>query len=74
MQNIPSVRSIQLFPMLSHSVDSVLPARLAMIRKSDHYAMAVQHITQEAPPELSKEASENWVVSQCYAHAHEHSR
>ena len=57
MNEIPSVRSIQLLPMLSHSVDSVLPAALAMIRKSDHYTMAVQYITQEVPPELSKVAS-----------------
>ena len=28
-----------------------------MVRKSDHYAMAVQYITQEIPPELSKTAS-----------------
>ena len=57
MNEIPSVRSTQLLPMLSHSADSVLPATLAMIRTSDHYAMAVQYITQELPPELSNVAS-----------------
>lgn len=57
MNEIPSVRSTQLLPMLSHSVDSVLPAALAMIRRSDHYTMAVQYITQEVPPELSQVAS-----------------
>ena len=49
--------SMELLPMLSHSADSVLPATLAMIRKSDHYTMAVQYITQQVPPELSKVAS-----------------
>ena len=53
----PSLRSIMLLPMLSDSVDSVLPTTLGMIRKSEHYAMAVQYITQEIPPELSKAAS-----------------
>jgi len=57
MNEIPSVRSTQLLPMLSHSVDNVLPAALAMIRRSDHYTMAVQYITQEVPPELSQVAS-----------------
>ena len=57
MNEIPSVRSTELLPLMSHSADSVLPASLAMIRKSDHYPMAVQYITQELPPELSKAAS-----------------
>ena len=57
MHDIPSIRSTQLLPMLNHSVDNVLPATLAMIRKSDHYAMAVQYITQPVPPELSQLAS-----------------
>ena len=43
--------------MLSESVDSVLPTTLGMVRKSEHYAMAVQYTTQEIPPELSKAAS-----------------
>jgi hypothetical protein len=46
-----------LLPMLTASTDSVLPAKLSMIRKSDHYAMSVEYITQEMPPELSKTAS-----------------
>jgi hypothetical protein len=61
MNEIPSVRSTQLLPMLSHSVDSVLPAALAMIRRSDHYTMAVQYITQEVPPELCQVASKSVV-------------
>ena len=43
--------------MLSDSTDNVLPAALGMVRKSDHYAMAVQYITQEVPPELVTMAS-----------------
>ena len=43
--------------MLSDSVDSVLPATLRMVRKFEHYAMAVQYITQQVPAELSKAAS-----------------
>ena len=61
MNEIPSVRSTQLLPMLSHSVDNVLPAALAMIRRSDHYTMAVQYITQEVPPELCQVASKSVV-------------
>ena len=57
MREALSLRSTVLLPMLSHSVDSVLPAMLRMIRKSEHYAMAVQYITQEVPVELSKAAS-----------------
>ena len=43
--------------MLGDSIDNVLPAALGMIRKSDHYAMAVRYFTQEVPPELTKSAS-----------------
>ena len=46
-----------LLPMLSDSTNNVLPAALGMVRKSDHYAVAVQYITQEVPPELIKTAS-----------------
>ena len=42
--------------MLSDSVDSVLPTTLGMLRKSEHYALAVQYTAQEIPPELSKAA------------------
>ena len=42
----PSTHSTMLLPMLSDSVDSVLPATLGMVRKSEHYAMSVQYITQ----------------------------
>ncbi len=52
-----SLHSVMLLPMLTASTDSVLPAKLSMIRKSDHYAMSVEYITQEMPPELSKTAS-----------------
>ena len=57
MTESPSLHSAVLLPMLTASTDSVLPAKLEMIRKSDHYAMAVEYITQEMPPELSKTAS-----------------
>ena len=42
--------------MLGNSVDNVLPAALRMIRKSDHYAMAVEYYAQEVPEELTKHA------------------
>ena len=54
MHEAPSLNSAMLLPMLSNSVDNVLPATLAMIKRSDHYAMAVEYITQEPPPELAK--------------------
>ena len=57
IQELPSAMSTKLLPMLSHSADSVLPATLQMIRKSEHYTMAVQYITQQVPAELSKVAS-----------------
>ena len=53
----PSLRSTMLLPMLNDSVDSVLPTTLGMVRKSEHYAMAVEYITQQMPPELTKAAS-----------------
>ena len=53
----PSIRSTMLLPMLSDSTDNVLPATLEMVRKSDHAAMAVQYMTQQVLPELSKAAS-----------------
>jgi len=56
-EEAPSVPSTRLLPMLGNSVDNVLPARLDMVRKSEHYAMAVQYITQEVPAELIKIAS-----------------
>ena len=36
-----SFRPTMFLPMLSDSVDSVLPTTLGMVRKSEHYAMAV---------------------------------
>ena len=57
MDEVASIRSIMLLPMLDHSVDSVLPAMLGMVRKSEHYALAVQYTAQEVPPELTKVAS-----------------
>ena len=57
MCQAPSLRSAMLLPMLGDSTDNVLPAALGMIRKSDHYAMAVRYFTQEVPPELTKSAS-----------------
>ena len=58
MREVPSLHSTKLLPMLSDSVDSVLPATLGMVRKSEHYALAVQYITQQVPAELSKAACE----------------
>ena len=52
-----SQRSTLLLPMLGDSVDNVLPTTLGMLRKSEHYALAVQYTAQEIPPELSKAAS-----------------
>ena len=57
MREAPSLRSAMLLPMLGNSTDNVLPAALGMIRKSDHYAMAVRYFTQEVPPELTTSAS-----------------
>ena len=57
MQEASSIRSTMLLPMLNHDVDSVLPAMLGMVQKSEHYAMAVQYIAQEVPPELTTAAS-----------------
>ena len=57
MHEAPSISSTRLLALQCNSIDNVLPATLGMIRKSDHYALAVQYITQEVPPELSKTAS-----------------
>ena len=46
-----------LLPSLANPVDIVAPATLEMIRKTDHYAMAVEYITQGMPAEFSKTAS-----------------
>ena len=58
MSEAPSFHSAMLLPMLGDSTDNVLPAALGMIRKSDHYAMNVQYLTQAVPPELTKWASQ----------------
>ena len=52
-----SACSTTLLPMMTQSGDSVLPAALDMIHKSEHYTMAVQYITQTVPPELTQAAS-----------------
>ena len=57
MQNTPSASSIQLFHMISHSEDCVLPATLAMIRRSEHYSLLVEYQAQAVPEELSQSAS-----------------
>ena len=43
--------------MLTDSIDIVLSTTLGMIRKSEHYAMAVLYTTREVPPELTQAAS-----------------
>ena len=53
----PTLVSTQLLPLLGNSVDNVLPAKLDMVRKSDHYAMAIEYTTQVVPQELMKVAS-----------------
>ena len=57
MELIPSTISVKLLPMLSFTSDGVLPATLSMIRKSEHYSLAVQYVTQNVPEELVKVAS-----------------
>ena len=57
LNQIPSVRSTRLLSIMSHSVVVLLPAKLAMIRKSDHYTMAVHYSSQAVPPELTQVAS-----------------
>ena len=57
LAEVQSLHSTLLLPMLANSVDNVVLATLEMIRKTDHYSMAVEYITQEMPAELSKTAS-----------------
>ena len=57
MTAMPSTISVKLLPMLSTSPDGVLPATFDMIRKSEHYSLAVQYITQNVPAEFVKAAS-----------------
>ena len=57
MKEMPSTISVKLLPMLTASPDSALPATLSMIRKSEHYSLAVHYITQNVPEELVKFAS-----------------
>lgn len=56
MLQTPSARSTQLLSMLSESSDNILPARLDMLRKSDHYSLAVEYMTQEVPSKLTTAA------------------
>ena len=57
MQLLPSTISTKLLPMISFSPDGVLPATLSMIRKSEHYSLAVEYVTQNVPEEFVKVAS-----------------
>ena len=57
MQLLPSTISTKLLPMISFSPEGVLPATLAMIRKSEHYSLAVEYVTQNVPEEFVKVAS-----------------
>ena len=52
-----SIHANALLPMLGDCSEAVLPGRLDMIRKSDHYAQAVEYLTQQVPPELIKACS-----------------
>ena len=53
----PTLLSTKVLTLQKDSIDNVLPARLDMIRKSEHYAMAIEYTTQIVPQELTKVAS-----------------
>ena len=57
LEHSPSIHCVKLLAMLVPSVDSVLPAMLDMIRKSEHHALAVEFMTQKVPEEIIKVAS-----------------
>ena len=55
MSQAPTSVSMKMLSLLDSrfsNSDGVLPATLRMIQKSDHYALAVQYVTQELPPQL----------------------
>ena len=55
MSQAPTSVSMKMLSLLDNRLsnsDGVLPATLGMIQKSDHYALAVQYVTQELPPQL----------------------
>ena len=56
-EEIPSSSSLKFLPMLQDTSDSALYACLAMIRKSEHYALSVEYVCQKVPEELSQVAS-----------------
>ena len=45
----PTLLSTKVQTLQKDSIDNVLPARLDMIRKSEHYAMAIEYTTQIVP-------------------------
>ena len=53
----PTLLSTKFLRLQNNSVDNVLPARLDMVRKSEHYAMAIEYTTQIVPQELTNVAS-----------------
>ena len=57
MGEAPSQTLLTLLPMLDTTVDSFLPTTLGMIRKPEHYALAVEYVAQQLPPELALAAS-----------------
>ena len=59
MREAPSQTLLTLLPMLESSVDIALPTTLDMIRKSEHYALAVEYVTQQLPQELALAAASN---------------
>ena len=63
MGEAPSQTLLTLLPMLDSSVDIVLPTTLGKIRKPEHYALAVEYVTQQLPPELALAASVSAGVS-----------
>ena len=63
MQNTPSASSIELLHMITHSEDCVLPATLAMIRRSEHYSLLVEYQAQAVPVEVFQSASRGEIGS-----------
>ena len=57
MREIPLASSLELLHMMCQNADSELPTNLSMLRKSEHYGLSVQYITQEVPADLRQVAS-----------------
>jgi len=62
MGEAPSQTLLTLLPMLDSSVDIVLLTTLEMIRKPEHYALAVEYVTQQLLQEFALAAASNTVA------------